>query len=995
MSPSTPTLTQIARAGFNDLGRGIADVTLAQRELVLPAERLLEVLSRAADPDQALSALLRLHQNSPSKLREILAVDGALETLVQLAGASSGLAEFFLRHPAQMDLLTQPLGRLPSRAELTAALRPDPPATPWDAEAEWNLLRVRYRRQLALLAAWDLAATDPVEVVGEVTGMLSDLAAAALDAALTIARDQLCSGTGIARFSADVVRETRLAIIGMGKAGAGELNYVSDVDVLFVATSDPDAPEGHLEIATRLAQLVMRALAEDSAEPGLWEVDANLRPEGKDGALVRSLDSYRVYYDRWADSWEFQALLKARPLAGDLELGAEFVDAVSPHVWDSAARPNFVASLQGMRQRVTDSIPDDEASLQLKLGVGGLRDIEFTVQLLQLVHGRTDPEIRVAGTLDALAALAEHGFIGRAESVQFSADYRVLRLLEHRLQLQKLRRTHLMPADAAGLRVLARATSLAATADGLMRVWTDVQRRVRGLHERLFYRPLLAAVAALGDGELSLTSTQAASRLAAIGFQDPAGALAHMAVLTAGVSRRAHIQRLLLPVLLQWLAEGADPDYGLLAFRRLSDSLGTTPWFLRMLRDSSGAAKRLTRLLSGSRYVGELLERIPEGSAWLEGRTELVPRTLETLRVEANAVLARHAEPEAAARALRAVRRRELLRLAITSILGLCTTEELGRALSDVNTFLIESVLAVCRREQPADAVPIEFAVIAMGRYGGAELGFGSDADVLYVYRDVSDGDGGAHARRLVLRLAQLTEDAVLPFDLDTDLRPEGRTGPVVRSLASYQSYYERWSLTWEAQALLRARGVAGDEALITDFEAVADLVRYPAEITDVQVREVKRIKARVENERLPHGVDRRRHLKLGNGSLSDVEWFVQLIQLQHGGRIPELRTTSTLVALETAKSHGLVTESDAQKLRAAWLISTGIRSAITLWTNKTSDVLPTDRQQLEGIARLCGYAPGQATQLEEDYLAATRRARVVFERHFFPAVKKPLPSTD
>ncbi|WP_111720101.1 bifunctional [glutamine synthetase] adenylyltransferase/[glutamine synthetase]-adenylyl-L-tyrosine phosphorylase [Homoserinimonas sp. OAct 916] len=992
MTGSSPTLTEIARAGFSDLGRGAADLAAAQQELALPTDWLLHLLGLTADPDQAVAALIQLNRRSPDQFQRILRIDGAVERLAQVAGASSGLVDFFLRHPDQLDVLTRPLEGLPTREELAARLRPDAIGQAHDLETSWDLLRVRYRAELARLAAWDLEAADPVEVIGEVTGVLSDLAGAALDAALAIARDHLCAGPS--RFSAEAVQTTRLAIIGMGKAGARELNYVSDVDVLFVASSDPEAPEHHLDIATKLAQLTMRGLAQDGAEPALWEVDANLRPEGKDGALVRTFDSFGAYYDRWADSWEFQALLKARPLAGDLELGASFVEAVSPRVWESAGRPNFVESVQGMRQRVTDSIPDDEAQLQLKLGVGGLRDVEFTVQLLQLVHGRADPEIRVAGTLEALEALAAHGYIGRAEAVEFARDYRVLRLLEHRLQLQKLRRTHLMPADAAGRRILARASGLAGTADEITRVWTDVQRRVRGLHQRLFYRPLLAAVAALDDGEQVLTSDQAASRLAAIGFRDPAGALGHMVALTNGVSRRADIQRLLLPVLLQWFAEGADPDYGLLAFRRLSDALGTTHWYLRMLRDSSGAAQRLTRVLSGSRFVGELLERIPEATAWLEDQAELVPRPLEPLRVEAGAILARHTGAEAAARALRAVRRRELLRLALSSILGVCTADELGRALSDVNTFLIEGVLAACRREQAGGGAAIEFAVIAMGRYGGAELGFGSDADVLYVYRAESNDGGSGEAGKLVSQLKKLTEDTVLPFDLDSDLRPEGRNGPVARSLASYRSYYERWSLTWEAQALLRARGVAGDAGLIADFEAVADRVRYPTEITDVQVREVKRIKARVENERLPHGVDRRRHLKLGTGSLSDVEWFVQLIQLQHAASIPELRTTSTLVALNIARAHDLVTESDARKLRSAWLLSTRIRSAITLWTNKTSDVLPTDWQQLDGIARLCGYAPGQAAVLEEDYLAATRRARVVFERHFYPTLKKPPPST-
>ena len=646
-----------------------------------------------------------------------------------------------------------------------------------------------------------------------------------------------------------------------------------------------------------------------------------------------------------------------------------------------------------MRERVTDHIPADEIDVQLKLGPGGLRDIEFTVQLLQLVHGANDPAIRQPGTIAALTALAEHGYVGREEAAEFARDYRVLRVLEHRLQLARLRRTHLMPRDEDGLRVLGRSSGLARTAGELSALWLATRQRVRGLHERLFYRPLLSAVAALPASGLELTSSQAEARLAAIGFRDPRGALAHIGALTAGVSRRATIQRHLMPVLISWFAEGADPDYGLLAFRRLSDALGTTHWYLRLLRDSSDAAHRLTRVLSGSRFAGELLERTPEAVAWLEDLEELRPRSLAGLRDETRAVLARHHDVDAAAKVLRAVRRREVLRLALSSILDVCTVEELGHGLSDLAENHIAALVTAIRGDRPDG---IEFAVIAMGRFGGRELGIGSDADIIYVYRPTGEEPGAAHARalRIVAELVRLSEDARLPFELDADLRPEGRNGVLARSLHAYRAYYARWSLTWEAQALLRARGVAGDEALIGDFTELADGVRYPQHISEVDIREVKRIKARVENERLPQGADPTRHLKLGRGSLSDVEWFVQLIQLEHAAAIPALRTTSTLDALRESVAAGLVDDPDAQTLRAAWMLASRARSALTLWLDRTTDVLPVERTQLEGIARIMGYPPGSATQLETDYLQVTRRARAVFDRGFYGLEPRREPTT-
>ena len=1016
------SLTELVRVGFVDL----AEVRVRLDEVARlgaesshgtdgPAGRLtdtrllLPLLTTTASPDAALMALLSLLRQGSVELFDLLRSAQATGRLLKVLGASGGLAEFFLRHPTELLVLTSPLASLPSVDELVIDLLNSVGAQDGFSvlvdDAAWLALRVRYRRRLAQLAAFDLEQADPVVGLDGVARALSDLATAALEAALAVART-MTSGDTVGRgvFPTDDVRATRLAVIGMGKAGASELNYVSDVDVIFVA--DGDSATGldssrAVEIGTRLAVLIMRGLNESGVEPELWEVDPNLRPEGKSGALVRSIESHLAYYDRWAKSWEFQALLKARTLAGDRELGARYLEAVTPKVWSSASRENFVESVQRMRERVTDNIPDDEVDVQLKLGPGGLRDIEFTVQLLQLVHGQTDPEVRQAGTLPALTALATAGYVGRAEATEFAQDYRMLRLMEHRLQLQKLRRTHLVPRDEANLRVLARSTGLATSAAGLTIRWSETKHRVRGLHERLFYRPLLSAVASLPAEGLNLTSAQAEARLAAIGFLNTKGALAHIAALSSGVSRRATIQRHLLPVLLQWLSQGADPDYGLLAFRRLSDNLGSTYWFLRMLRDSSGAAERLTRVLSGSRYIGELLEKIPEAVAWLEDEADLQPRPLTALQDETRAVLGRHDSPDAAATILRAARRREMLRLAFAALLGQIDLDQLGQGLTDINATYIQGVIAAVRGRNviaPDDTNSvgggdgIEFGVIGMGRFGGAELGFGSDADVLFVFRaGMLEGEAANERARFIVReLNRLTEDNRLPLELDIGLRPEGSNGPNVRSLDSYQAYYRRWSLTWEAQALLRGRGVAGDSDLLRDFAAVADEVRYPSAISEQAVREVRRIKARVENERLPQGADPNRHLKLGRGSLSDVEWLVQLLQLQHAAAVPSLRTTSTLVALAEAVQAGLVVPADAAVLRSAWIFASRARSAITLWTNQTSNVLPADRAALEGIARVMEYPPGSGNQLEDDYLAVTRRCRAVFERLFYGPVERP-----
>ena len=956
-------LSELARYGFAEL----TEAKTRLDSLGLDAE----TFAQAANPDRAVEWWLRLRTIDPARFDALATSPQWSDALIRLTGSSDGLAEFLKRRPEVWPALSQPLSGPLERDELIALWRKDIHGLAFDAAV--TALRVAYRRELARLALWDTTQHSPIDAVDSVARGLADLADAAIEIALEISRAELSLSES----------DAPLAVIAMGKAGARELNYLSDVDVIYVTeATDPERQDAVLRGATALAQMMQRVIGEFGAEPGLWEVDANLRPEGKDGALVRTLDSHVAYYQRWAKDWEFQALIKARPMAGSMDVGARYRQALEPMIWAASTRDGFVEQVQRMRERVTDHIPADEVDIQLKLGPGGLRDVEFTIPLLQLVHGGADPDVRVADTLGALRALAQKGYVGRPEAAEFDRAYRHLRTLEHRLQLRSLKRTHLMPREDEDLRILARASKLADNAEALVDAWRVTQRQVRSLHERLFYRPLLQAIAGLGSEEgLELTSEQAADRLRATGFVDPEGAINHITALTQGVSRRAQIQRNLLPVILRWLADGTDPDRGLLAFRRLSDNLGESNWFLRMLRDSSGAAQRLTRVLATSGYVGALLERVPDGAGWLDNADDLVPRTRDTLHGEVSSIAERYQEDvDSGANALRQLRRRELLRLAMASIVGEIETIPLGHALTELTEVYLEGAWQLLAPQ----AEGVEFAIVAMGRFGGAELGFASDADVVYVVRDAGAGDE-THNRgiALVKEITRITEDVLFPFELDAGLRPEGKNGPLIRSLDAYQAYYDRWALSWEAQALLRARDVVGDEGLRADFMSMANAIRYPESCPPDALREIRRIKARVESERLPQGADPTRHLKLGRGSLSDVEWLVQLLQLRHAGATPSLQQADTLGTLAALVEEGILPEADSAALTQAWLLASELRNALTLF-RVPPDVLPVDRHVLEGAARLMGYPPRSASRLEEHYLRTTRLSRQAFERHFF-----------
>lgn len=860
------SLSELARLGFIDLEGTIGKLDQLVAKVGDSGRSAFAALSVCANPDQALNALLDLADIDKATIKKLLKNADSANRLIATIGASSAMVDFLRRRPSTLQVFEKQPKLLAvedlKKSFIDAAAAAV--AKEFSSEAAWCAIRVEYRIALVRLAAFDLTQPQPTAALHVVASALADMASAAIEAGLWVARQELIRTTEHGVYSAEEVSDTALAVIAMGKTGARELNYISDVDVIYVADSTNERTETAraLDIATRLATRMMRAMDGNAAEPSLWQVDPNLRPEGKSGALVRTLDSHVSYYSRWAQNWEFQALLKARPIAGDDALGQKYVDATNPLVWTSAGRDGFVESAQKMRERVMEFIPADEVDRQIKLGPGGLRDIEFTVQLLQLVHGRQDASVRARDTLAAIESLRDAGYISRADASVFSTHYRFLRLLEHRIQLSGMRRTHLMPTSEVALRSLARSAGFKSAAELLER-WESVKAEVRSLHQKVFYRPLLSAVAKLGDNDLSLTSEQAENRLAAIGFLDPTSALRHIEALTSGLSRRAAIQKSLLPVLLQWFAEGSEPDVALLAFRRLSEDLGESPWYLKMLRDSSGAAQRLTSVLSLSRLATSLLEKMPEAAAWLENQIDLHPKTQAEISGEMRSIIDRHETIEKAAVSLKHIRRRETLRLAIGAVLGELTLAQIETGLTDLTESYLSGFIDLVS-ESPDSGISakpvkdvIDFAAIAMGRFGGAELGFGSDADLMYVYRAVGDNDEAQKvAERLIAELKKLSADQVLEFEIDIDLRPEGKNGPVARSLDSYQQYYERWANTWEAQALLRARPIAGSQSLRDDFEKLIDKYRYPEQLPASEVTSIRRIKARVETERLPQGAD-------------------------------------------------------------------------------------------------------------------------------------------
>ncbi len=965
------------------------------------AGEVLVALGEAADPYLALRQLHRVEEAA-----RLSGVDGPLGTMRSDPAVRSALAAVL----GASVTLGDDLAADPARWVMVRNLDFDP-ADPFlgAVAGSATALRTAHRTALLRLAAADLAGVSDVD---STMRNLATLADATLAAGLRLA-EQECGA------------RPRLAVISMGKCGGRELNYVSDVDVIFVCESDVDLVDAQV-VAANLMRVCSQAA---------WQVDANLRPEGSQGPLVRTLAAHEAYYRRWARTWEFQALLKARPAAGDLDLGARWLAIVSPLVWQAAERPEAVQDVRAMRRRIIDNVRPADREREVKLGPGGLRDIEFAVQLLQLVHGRGDEEIRSGSTLEALAALTARGYVGREDGVALGHAYRFLRTVEHRLQLQRLRRTHTVPdgrtpEGASALRWLAQALGFRTdprrdAVEAFQSEWSTHALEVRRLHTKLVYRPLVEAVARVPSAGLRLTPEAARSRLEILGFVDPVNALRHLEALIGGVSRYASIQHTLLPVLLNELADAPEPDRGLLAYRQVSDALRGTPWFLRLLRDEGAVALRLAKLLGLSRYVTDLLVHDPEALRLLADDTELVPRPLESLVDTMTAAVDRHGYvgergwrggAGVAVQTVRALRRRELFRISCADLLGLVGTGgpagagldltalglspavdpsagtsavmAVGQALSDLADATLRAALRAAVGRTRAYDLPI--TIIGMGRLGGGEMSYSSDADVLFVYEPppgVAEETASATAHAVAEELRRLlsTPAPEPALGIDADLRPEGRQGPLVRSFAAYERYYAEWSKIWEAQALLRARYIAGDTALADRFLALADRVRYPVGgLTAEQVVEIRRIKARVDTERLPRGADPATHAKLGRGGLADVEWAVQLLQLRHGYRIAGLRTTRTLDALAAARDSGLMSTMDAVFLARGWVLASQVRNALMLVRGRPTDQLPRQGAELAGVARAL-HRPSSiaAGEFLDEYLRTARRARGAAQRVF------------
>jgi glutamate-ammonia-ligase adenylyltransferase len=848
----------------------------------------------------------------------VASVEGASDALddpevrrlaVVVLGFSTAAADLLVRHPEELAALADVSARdaVGLRGELAA-----------DAERFGVVAGLRRFRRRAMLrvAARDLDGADLDGVVREI----SDVADACLEVAV--------------RHVAPPV----LGVVALGKLGGRELNYASDVDVLFV---HPDEGPAAQERGERAAAALIRALAEPTEDGIALRVDATLRPGGRSGSLSRSLEATVTHYATASAVWERQAMIKARAAAGDLDLASAFVRAVAPIVYPAHLELAAIDEVRRTKVRLEDYIRQRGKELiEVKRGRGGIRDVEFAVQLLQIVHGRRDAVLRSPSTLEALSALGAEGYVSEDDAAALADAYRFLRRLEHRLQIVRDLQTHDLPPDRHARTTIARSLGLA-DADALQPEYDRTTELVRGIHERLFYRPLLEAFAGPTAPRPGVDRPATEELLAGLGFAAPARSYEVLHRLVDPTTRLGKVLSHLFPVMAPALALAADPDVGLVRLERIAEA-ATDPRHADILTGDPVAARRLAHVAAASSFATDLLVARPDRLGALAGGPSDAAGELVS-------VVARIASRELSPR-------------------------ETGDALSDVADRVVRAAVA--------DAEPaVPFAVVGMGKLGARELNVASDLDVVFVY----DGEGPedlAKATAAAERtLAGIRERGWEP---DADLRPEGRSGPLARSVAGFLEYWQRYAETWEFQALLRARAVAGDEALGRRFEGWAADFAYPPDgLTVDRVAEIRRMRERIERERVRPPEATNFHLKLGRGSLADVQFAVEVALMRHGGAVREVRTRRTLDAIERLADHRFLTSSTAHDLGEAFVFLSDVKNALEIDRRLHAEALPGTPDEQTVLARRLGYEAYPRQAFLDDYLRITRKARRAMERVF------------
>jgi [glutamine synthetase] adenylyltransferase / [glutamine synthetase]-adenylyl-L-tyrosine phosphorylase len=989
-------------------------------------QKIRTAIENSPSPSLAENHLLRLFEISGTKaVGKIPAAD--LPALVRLLGSSSYLSDVLLRHGKDCcELFLRQIKIIQKRvSEHLADLEPAVKHSQ-SLEDFCAALRRHKQREYLRIGARDLMPSVTME---ETVRELTALADASLDAAYRFCRAEVEKDYGPLNLPG-TEKPNRFVILGMGKLGGGELNFSSDVDVIFLYESDegesaggPKGKKTPREFFAEIGKRIIQAMGQVTEDGFVFRIDLRLRPLGANGPLVQSVSSAMLYYESWGQCWERAALIKARAVAGDKALGANFLKEIEPFIYRRYLDYTTVDELRHMKTRIENELLTGEGKERnIKLGYGGIREIEFFTQALQLVNGGYEPKLRNPGTLPALAELARHKFISSDVRDKLTEAYRFLRQAEHKVQIVQEAHAHSIPhgtdAEQAYARRLGYKRNGKLTERELF--WRDYRRQtkiVRGIFDRLFYGAQkemeTKGTSATGSIWHDLDNQDLITKeLANTGFADPAKAYQNLLAVRDGEvyappsQKRLKIMRNLGPALITEIAKSSDPDRALLNLSRFSQRIGGRTGFLTLLAENPETMRLLITLFADSQFLTDQFLNRPELIDTLI-RVDLtrVKKTKDEMLAELRAALDETQDIETKLNVVRRHKTEEFIRIGLHDLGGAIELVEVLNQLSDLADACVQAALDLTLAEvaEKFGAVPASrFAVIGGGKLGGRELDYNSDLDLIFIYvaDENAESEGGSQGKlpahdyyvrvgqKLLSFLSAPTEEGIA-YKIDMQLRPSGKAGPLVSPLGAFREYHKTSSLLWERQALIKTRRVAGDAALGKEVEKITEAFAYGRGLERSGIDEIHHLRMRMERELAGEDVTRF-NLKKGRGGLVDIEFLTQMLQLTHGHRFPNLRRRETLRALKALHDEKILKSSEYRLLADGYLFLRRLDHRLRLARDQSIDAFEAEPGRLESIAKALGYnskaeraEPESGQQLLRDYRSGREKIRACYERYF------------
>jgi [glutamine synthetase] adenylyltransferase / [glutamine synthetase]-adenylyl-L-tyrosine phosphorylase len=895
-----------------------------------------EKAATSLNPSQVETTLVQLHEQWPANAMSLAEVVQQFPlgeaALLHLLAVSSICATRLTRNPETLLWLAQPEVCLASRGRAEMLAEVHSLTSGSEVDKNFGALRFWKGREMTRVAVRELAAVAPLE---ETTGELSQIAEICLRRVFEFWDAELRQRYGSPK--------AEFAILALGKLGGGELNHSSDVDLLFLYSEEGQLTPhiSYHQFFNRLGNRILETFLKPHPAGSLFRADLRLRPEGSAGPLARSLESMENYYAGFGETWERIALIKARGIAGSRELAYDFLRLHQPFIYPKSATPDLLEEIANIKHRIErDVVGPEKLERDVKLGRGGIRDIEFIVQTLQLIHGARNPFLQEPSMLKALRALRELDLLPHDEVLALDNAYRFLRRVEHRLQIEAEQQTHTVPDEPDPLSRLARSLRFSSASDF-----------TAALHNRMgSVRPIFQRI-------ISGSPAQPA-KITAEFFKDPKQAEKALRELGRGAKsfhvapRTRQIFQRLRPILLDWLAKTADPDATLNQFLRFVEAYGLRSLLFELLVTNPKLLELVVKTLDASRFAGDLLIRRPQ---LLEDITRDPtfdePRSLaENLRrLESLGATANNLDP------IRAYRQRQLLRIILREIVGLATPAGVSAELSDLADACLVFTARLIGKEQ--------LTIIAFGKIGGRDISYGADLDVVFV------GEENRVAQNLISAMAQPTAEGNI-WALDTRLRPEGENGPLVCSLQTYQSYYENRAQLWEMQALTRARAISGP--LKDEFMELAKAAWHRASQDSELLVKIDGMLDRIRRER-GSGSDFL-DLKTGCGGIIEAEFLVQALQMRESIWEPNWdRAVSGLCG------RGLFDNAEVKQLKQSYQLLRRCESGLRRYENKAVSSFPIDPSEQRKLAIRLGYDSFE--NFRRDYVEARDTVHALYER--------------